>query len=162
MTTRRKVAPAGRQALLDTQASTFYQLWVLTNLTARPFGSLFGRRFHLNLNDWRIMVTVADRPGITAQALADYSGLDKMSVSRAVRNLETQGRLARDGNEADRRLRHLNLTDEGWAVYTEIARNAVRREGDLYRALSASELRAFHRRLTKLVSHARELGFEAR
>ncbi len=162
MTTRRKVAPAGRQALLDTQASTFYQLWVLTNLTARPFGSLFGRRFHLNLNDWRIMVTVADRPGITAQALADYSGLDKMSVSRAVRNLETQGRLARDGNEADRRLRHLNLTDEGWAVYTEIARNAVRRESDLYRALSASELRAFHRRLTKLVSHARELGFEAR
>ena len=108
------------------------------------------------------MLTVADHPGITAQALADYSGLDKMSVSRGVRNLEGQGRLSRDGNEADRRLRHLYLTDEGWAVYAEIARHAVRREADLYRALSATELRDFHRLLTRLVSHARELGFEAR
>ena len=162
MTGRRMAAPSGRQALLDTQASTFYQLWVLTNLTARPFGSLFGRRFHLNLNDWRIMVTVADHPGITAQALADYSGLDKMSVSRAVRILETQGRLARDGNEADRRLRHLSLTDEGWAVYAEIARSAARREAELYRALASSELREFHQLLMKLTAHARALGPELR
>lgn len=158
MTTRRATGSRRHRALLDTQASTFYQLWVLTNLTARPFGVLFGRRFHLNLNDWRIMVTVADRPGITAQALADYSGLDKMSVSRGVRNLEAQGRLMRDGNEADRRLRHLFLTDTGWTVYTEIARAAARREADLYRALTPAELRDFHRLLTRLTAHARELG----
>ena len=151
-----------RRALLDTQGSTFYQLWVLTNLTARPFGSLFGRRFHLNLNDWRIMVTVAAHPGITAQVLAEHTGLDKMSVSRGVRNLEAQGRLSRDDNESDRRLRHLYLTDEGWTVYAEIARNAVRREADLYRGLSERELRDFHRVLVKLNAHVRELGFEAR
>jgi DNA-binding MarR family transcriptional regulator len=161
MTARHKAAPAGHEALLDTQASSFYQLWVLTNLTARRFGSLFGRRFHLSVNDWRIMVTVADHPGITAQSLADYSGLDKMSVSRGVRNLEAQGRLARDGNDADRRLRHLHLTDEGWGVYTEIARNAARRENELYGALSSRELREFHQLLMKLTAHARELGSDA-
>jgi DNA-binding MarR family transcriptional regulator len=158
----RQAAPSRRQARLRTQESTFYQAWVLINLTARPFAALFGRRFHLNLNDWRIMLTVADHPGITAQALADYSGLDKMSVSRGVRNLEVQGRLARDGNEADRRLRHLSLTAEGWAVYSEIARSAARREAQLYRALSADELRDFHRLLMKLTAHARELKFEDR
>jgi DNA-binding MarR family transcriptional regulator len=157
---RRK--PAGsHEALLRTQQSAFYQVWVLTNLTAKPFAVLFGRRFHLSLNDWRIMLTVADHPGVTAQELADYTGLDKMSVSRGVRHLEAQQRLARGGNEADRRLRHLFLTDEGWDVYTEIAHNAVRREAELYRALAPSELREFHRLLMKLSSHARELSFEA-
>ena len=160
MTARRKAAPeALHEALLHTQDSPYYQVWVLTNLTAKPFASSFGRRFHLNLNDWRIMLTVADHPGVTAQELADGSGLDKMSVSRAVRNLEAQGRLAREGNEADRRMRHLYLTDEGWQVYLEIASHAVRREADLYAALTASELRQFHTLLMKLSGRARELGF---
>ena len=163
MTARRKAvtAPAAHEALLHTQESPFYQVWVLTNLTAKPFAATFGRRFHLNLNDWRIMLTVADHPGVTAQELADYTGLDKMSVSRGVRNLEAQGRLARGGNEADRRLRHLFLTDEGWEVYSEIARNAVRREAELYRALSGAELQEFHRLLMKLSAQARELSFVA-
>ena len=148
------------EALLHTDQSPFYQVWVLTNLTAKPFASSFGRRFHLNLNDWRIMLTVADRPGVTAQELAEYTGLDKMSVSRAVRNLEAQGRLARQGNEADRRLRHLTLTDEGWSVYAEIARNAVQREQDLYASLSARDLQSFQRLLMKLSDRARSLGSE--
>ena len=159
-TPRRRTAGPVHEALLHTQESPFYQVWVLTNLTAKPFAATFGRRFHLNLNDWRIMLTVADHPGGTAQELADYSGLDKMSVSRAVRNLEAQGRLAREGNEADRRMRHLYLTDEGWQVYLEIASHAVRREADLYAALSPSELRQFHTLLMKLSGRARELGFE--
>ena len=152
---------AAHQPLLHTDTSPFYQVWVLTNLTAKPFAATFGRRFHLNLNDWRIMLTLADRPGVTAQELSEYTGLDKMSVSRAVRSLEGQGRLARQGNEADRRLRHLFLTDEGWQVYEEIARNAVRREQNLYASLSARELATFQQLLVKLSDRARSLAFEA-
>ena len=76
-----------RKAILATRDSVYYQLWVLSNLTARPFPK-FGARFEMNLTGWRMMVTIADRPGISAQELSDYSGLDKMSVSRAVRSLE--------------------------------------------------------------------------
>ena len=73
-----------RQTLLATEASPYYQIWVLTNLTAKPFMVRFGERFDLNLTDWRILLTLADKPDITAQGLADYTGLDKMSVSRVV------------------------------------------------------------------------------
>ncbi|HVZ42632.1 MAG TPA: MarR family winged helix-turn-helix transcriptional regulator [Ramlibacter sp.] len=149
---------AARHALLHTDESPFYQLWVLTNLTARPFAPAFGQRFHMNLNDWRVMLTLADHPGVTAQELADHTGLDKMIVSRAVRNLEAQGRLVRESNEADRRLRHLYLTASGWDVYTEIGKHAARRESQLYEALDASELRKFQQLLLKLCARARELG----
>ncbi|MBC7605222.1 MAG: winged helix-turn-helix transcriptional regulator [Ramlibacter sp.] len=152
----RKARTPPHQSLLSTQDSPFYQLWVVTNLTAKPFAATFGKRFHLNLSDWRILLTVADTPGITAQALADYCGLDKMSVSRAVRNLEAQGRIAREGNTVDRRQRHLYLTDDGWAVYSEIATSAVERERDLYEALTPAELRKFKALLFKLSTRARD------
>ena len=147
---------ARRKAWVSTEHSPYYQIWVVTNLTARPFAALFGNRFHLNLTEWRVLLTVADRPGISAQELSDYTGLDKMSVSRTVRHLEAQGRLVREGNATDRRRRHIDLTDDGWAVYEEIARAAVRREQQIYAGLSASELATLRVLLSKLSAHARE------
>ena len=145
---------ADRKVILRTGDSPYYQLWVLSNLTAKPFPR-FGAEFDLNLTAWRVMLTVADRPGITAQELSDYSGLDKMIVSRAVRGLEEQGRLVREGSESDRRMRHLSLTDEGWRVYAKVARAAVAREAQIYDRLSARELATLRRLLKKLSRQAR-------
>ncbi len=145
----------GHQTLLVTEASPYYQIWVLTNLTAKPFIARFGERFDLNLTDWRILLTLADKPGITAQGLADYTGLDKMSVSRVVRKLEAQGRLVRENSEADRRSFHLDLTDAGWEVYEEIAVAAIEREAQVYAGLSEKEIRALHQLLGKLSVQAR-------
>ena len=147
-------APAHR-ARLSTAQSPYYQIWVLTNLTGKPFAGLFGARFHLNLTEWRVLLTVADRPGISAQELSDYTGLDKMSVSRVVRRLEEQGRLAREGSESDRRKRHLYLTEPGWSVYEQIAVAAVAREAEIYAGLTAAELKTLHRLLGKLSDRAR-------
>ena len=151
---------SGRKVILRTADSPYYQLWVLSNLTAKPFAK-FGAEFHMNLTDWRIMVTVADHPGITAQELSDYSGLDKMSVSRAVRSLEAQGRLVREGNEADRRMRHLSLTEQGWSVYNKIVRAALAREAQIYSLLSPRELATLRRLLKKLSQQARASALPA-
>lgn len=102
------------------------------------------------------MLTLADHPGASAQELSDYTGLDKMTLSRAVRALEAQGRLEREGSEADRRKRHLWLTEEGWVVYDEIARAALEREAQIYAGLTEQELRTLHRLLKKLALRARE------
>lgn len=165
--TRRHAAPAPEkkasrakpkrvhQTLLVTESSPYYQIWVLTNLTAKPFMVRFGERFDLNLTDWRILLTLADKPGITAQGLADYTGLDKMSVSRVVRKLETQGRLVRENSESDRRSFHLDLTESGWAVYEEIAVAAIEREAQVYADLSEKEIRTLHQLLGKLSVRAR-------
>src|SRR5262249_48952914 len=66
-------APAKRhRARIRTERSPFFQLLVLANLTARPFHERFGRRLHMSLSEWRVLLLVADRPGATAQDLADY------------------------------------------------------------------------------------------
>lgn len=144
-----------RRALISTEDSPYYRIWVLTNVTGKPFGQRFGERFDLNLTEWRVLLTVADKPGITAQSLSDFTGLDKMSVSRVVRKLESQGRLVRENSEADRRSFHLSLSDVGWSVYNEIAQAALLREAHIYEGLSANELKTLHRLLGKLAQQAR-------
>ena len=156
-------ARAGRhRARIRTARSPFFQLLVLANLTARPFSERFARRLHLSLSEWRVLLVAADRPGITAQDLADYIGLDKMSVSRAVRGLVARRRLAREASARDRRRLHLYLTEEGWRVYEAIAASGLARERTVFAALGAREQRAFFQRLSRLVTSLRNLDRSVR
>ena len=149
--------PAKHRALIRTERSPFFQLLVLANLTARPFHERYGRRLHMSLSEWRVLLVVADRPGITAQDLADYIGLDKMSISRAVRGLMARGRLAREASARDRRRLHLSLTEAGWRAYEEIASSGVGRERAVFDALPAAERGKFFEQLARLVESTRKL-----
>ncbi len=154
--------PARHRARIRTRRSPFFQLLVLANLTARPFHERFGRRLRMSLSEWRVLLVVADRPGITAQDLADYIGLDKMSVSRAARGLVARGRLARRASERDRRRLHLSLTAAGWRVYDEIASSGMGRERAVFGALPARERVRFFDQLTRLVESTRKLDSRKR
>jgi DNA-binding MarR family transcriptional regulator len=153
-----RTAPAKRhRARISTERSLFFQLLVLANLTARPFHERFGRKMHMSLSEWRVLLVVADQPGITAQDLADYIGLDKMSISRAVRGLMARKRLKREASARDRRRLHLSLTEEGWRDYDAISASAVVRERAVFDALDAKEQKEFFERLRRLVTGLRAL-----
>jgi len=142
---------------IRTARSPFFQLLVLANLTARPFQERFGRRLRLTLSEWRVLVVVADRPGTTAQDLADYIGLDKMSVSRAVRGLVARGRLKREASAEDRRRLNLELTEKGWQVYDAIAASGLARERAVFAGLDARVRKDFFAQLAHLVARTRAL-----
>lgn len=158
MTKKHLGAPSTRhRARIRTAQSPFFQLLLLANLTARPFHERFGRRLHLSLSEWRVLLMVADQPGATAQDLADYIGLDKMSVSRAVRGLVARGRLSRAASSSDRRRLHLRLTEAGWRVYEEIAVSGIARERAVFGALAVRDYATFFAQLTRLVDSTRKL-----
>ena len=108
--------------------SPFFKLMLLVNLMGRPFGRLYGRRYKLNLTEWRVMVTLASRPGSTGNDIAQYTGLDKMSVSRAVHGLMRRGRVVRRANPRDRRHLLLALSPAGLALFRTIAVSGSARE----------------------------------
>jgi len=143
--------------MLSLDRSAFLKLLVLVNLTARPFGRLYARRYKITLAEWRVMFTVAGRPGAAAADVADTLGLDKMAVSRAIRSLERSGRLKRTTDDKDQRRAALSLTAKGLAVFDQIAPRGLEREATLLGALDATERRAFIATLDKLIAHARTL-----
>ena len=150
-------AKAAKENPLAIDSSPFFKLMLLVNLMGRPFGRLYGRRYKLNLTEWRVMITLASKPGSTGNDIAHYTGLDKMSVSRAVHGLMRQGRVVRRA-ESERpppsasgveRQRALCIPDD-------------RRLGQPARAGSdvgiyAAERRQFAALLEKLVARARAM-----
>lgn len=139
------------------EKSPFFRLLLLVNLTARPFSRLYERRFRLTLVEWRVVLTLADRPGISATELGEALGLDKMAISRAARSLEAAGRLARTPDSHDMRRATLDLTEAGRALHALIGPSARAREESLLSALDGQERAALDAILDKLVARARAM-----
>src|SRR5258708_21507694 len=54
---------------LPINQSLFFRMVLAVNLTARPFARLFGRRYNLNLTEWRVGVAPPHRPRPTPHHL---------------------------------------------------------------------------------------------
>jgi DNA-binding MarR family transcriptional regulator len=83
--------------------SLFFKLVRVVNLTARPFNEGIGRRHELSLSDWRVVTVVGGHPGSTASDVCSRTGMDKMSVSRAIVSLERRQRVVRKPDPSDGR-----------------------------------------------------------
>jgi DNA-binding MarR family transcriptional regulator len=142
-------------AAVAAEASVFFKLVRVVNLTARPFQESVGRKYQLTLNEWRVLAVLAQHADVTAMVVADLTGLDKMSVSRALRGLQQRGRVSTQTLEADLRKRQLHLTAEGRALFMEVWPLAQQREAALFAALPAAELAQLGAVLDKLVASVR-------
>ncbi len=99
-------------------------LFVATDLLARSFADTIGRRHDLTLAEWRCMMVLAPRPGLANIEVAEASGVDVMTVSRALRRLERHGRLERRADPADKRRITGSLTPKGLDLYRTVAPSA--------------------------------------
>jgi DNA-binding MarR family transcriptional regulator len=139
--------PAPDAANLPIDSSLFFKLVRLVNLTARPFVENLSRSHALSLNEWRTMVVLASHPGVAAREVADYTGLDKMSVSRAIAALGQHRRITKTPDPSDARRVQLRLNAAGRKLFETIGQRAGAREAQLFSGLSESE----HTRLAQAV-----------
>jgi len=132
--------------------SVIHRLLRLVNLIAKPFFAHYGRRHDLSLHEWRVMMVLANRPGLSSSEICELTGMHLMNVSRGVRRLARLGRLERRIDPADRRRAALALTPKGLALYRRIAPDAWQRERIVHAALTHGELAQFGRLLDKLLA----------
>ncbi|OGT82236.1 MAG: MarR family transcriptional regulator [Gammaproteobacteria bacterium RIFCSPLOWO2_02_FULL_61_13] len=97
-----------------------YRLSTLTNRISRAFSLLYTDRFDLTVPEWRVMAVLGQEPGLSADQVCARTGMDKVTVSRAVSRLLEKGRVERDFARADRRRSELRLSARGRAVYRQI------------------------------------------
>lgn len=147
-----RVAKAAR---LPIDSSLFFKLVRVVNLTARPFMESLSREHQLSLNEWRVMVVLASHPGVAATEVADFTGLDKMSVSRAITSLSRHGRLRKRADPADARRTHLALSAAGQALFRRIGALAATREAQLFGGVSATEQAQMAQTIDRLIEALR-------
>ena len=137
--------------------SLFFKFIMLVNLTAKPFGRLYQRRYGITLTEWRVLLTAASHPGISAVEIADALGSEQMPISRAITGLEKHRRITRTSDPGDARRLSISLTTTGWSLYRLIAKTGRERERALLGALTDTERTELARLMEKLVTRAREI-----
>lgn len=140
-----------RAAALPVDSSLFFKLVRVVNLTARPFVETLARTHQLSLNEWRVMVVLASHPGVAASDLALATGLDKMSISRAIAALSRHGRIVKNADAADARRTLLCLSADGQGVFQTIGERAKQREAQLFGGIDGAELAQLDRLVEKLL-----------
>ena len=133
--------------------SLFFRLVRVVNLTARPFSESIGKAHRLSLNEWRVMLVLANHAGVAASDVAALTGLDKMSVSRALAALVQHGRVIRRVDPADKRRLLLRLSAAGERLYERIGAPAKERERRLFRGVGADEQAQLGRTLDRLAAN---------
>jgi DNA-binding MarR family transcriptional regulator len=127
-----------------------FKLIRVVNLVARPFQEMVAKQHQLTLNEWRVMLVVHSHPECTASDVVDYSGLDKMSVSRALARLTKASRVQRFADKQDARRQIVVLTSAGNRLFTKIGQLAAIREQTLFSTLSATEVKKLGQLVDKL------------
>jgi DNA-binding MarR family transcriptional regulator len=135
-----------------------YRLNLLSATVSGALARIYAERFQLTIPQWRIIATLGQYETRTGRDIALHGMMHKSTVSRAVAALATRGLIRREPNPDDMREEHLRLTDEGRAIYHEVAPEALGFEERLTAALEPSERQVLSTLLARLHAQARDLA----
>ncbi|MBT2135548.1 MarR family transcriptional regulator [Croceibacterium sp. LX-88] len=128
-----------------------HQLLKLTNRLMAPFSTHLAHRYKISLNEFRMLMTIGALGQTASHELAELTGVNVMSVSRAVSTLQRHGRIEVVRDPKNRRRKWLTLTDEGRRLY-EIMRPRSEQVADyLFSDLSSAEVTQLDTILTRLI-----------
>ena len=99
------------------KAEMLHQLLKLTNRLMAPFSTHLAHRYKISLNEFRLLMTIGALERTASHELAELTGVNVMSVSRAVATLQRHGRIEVVRDPANRRRKWLTLTEEGRRLY---------------------------------------------
>ena len=135
-----------------------YQLSVASNAVSRAVaaGSHYESRFGLSGSEWRVLAAVTAAGSPTQVELGEATGMDKMTISRAVAGLAARRLVTRARDSGDRRTLRLSPTAEGRRIHDIVAPQALAVEARLLDALSADEAKALRDALARLRAACRE------
>jgi len=127
-----------------------YRLSIAANTVSKRIAKTYAP-YKLSRTQWRVMAVLASSDKITAQSIADTTGMDKTTVSRAVSKMLVRGLARRGASEQDGRSAPLSLSAEGKAMFAKIAPEALRQEQELKQMFSDVDLVLLTSFLDKLV-----------
>jgi len=138
----------GRQS---DRAAMLHQLLKLTNRLMAPFSTHLSHRYKISLNEFRMLMSIGALGRTASHELAETTGVNVMSVSRAVATLERHGRIEVVPDPKNRRRKWLTLTEEGRRLYEAMRPQSEKVADYLFSDLSDVETAQLGTILTRLI-----------
>jgi DNA-binding MarR family transcriptional regulator len=144
-------------AALDLEHFLPYRLSVLSNRVSQCIAQAYAERFAIGITEWRVIAVLGRDSGLSANAVAERTAMDKVAVSRAVARLLERGLLQRDTHGDDRRRSVLELSEAGYGIYDEVVPVARGYERRLLAPLDEAERAMLDHLLAKLMDATERL-----
>lgn len=127
-----------------------YRLAVAAEAFSRSLVAVYGRRYGLSREEWRLLFLLADVREMTSLELGRRTTLDKVQVSRAAQRLEEKGLISRAIAPKDRRLRLYACTETGRNLFASLLPQVQARAEDILNAMSPEDRLALEQGLAAL------------
>jgi DNA-binding MarR family transcriptional regulator len=129
-----------------------YQLSVTANAASRAVadGTGYMSRFGLSGAEWRVLAAVTAAGTPTQAELLVATGMDKMTISRAVAALHKRALIDRVRDTTDRRTLRLSATDAGIHIHDTVAAQALKVEARLLATLAKGDAEVLRAALARL------------
>ncbi|WP_120077580.1 MarR family winged helix-turn-helix transcriptional regulator [Aurantiacibacter odishensis] len=128
-----------------------HRLLKLTNRLMAPFSIHLSHRYKISVNEFRLLMTIGALGRTASHEVAELTGVNAMSISRAVATLQKHGRVVVERDESNKRRKWLSLSDEGERLY-EIMRPQTERVAHyLFGKLEKVELEGFANIVERLI-----------
>lgn len=137
-----------------------YRISVLSNRISALIATAYSDSFGIRIPEWRAIAVLGDYPGLTNSQIAIRTAMDKVTVSRAVRDLVHKRLVVRTTSQIDRRVKHLSLTQKGQQVYLDIVPMALQYETRVLEILNVEEREHLDHLISKLQKGVDELSNE--
>ena len=124
---------------LDLRAWIPYRCSVVTNRVSALLEKMYGEKYGLSVNGWRIMAQLGQMEPLSAKQVAEGTAMDQVRVTRALSDLASAGMLSRRTDSQDRRRVVLRLSRKGRQAYEEIVPLAIGIERALLSEMSEAE-----------------------
>lgn len=99
---------------------------------------------------WCVLLAVGNEELVHPSEIAEFVGIDRTAMSRALRQMEAAGMVARTSGGDDRRMTAVQLTDKGHDLLQQGTPSAVGNNAVIEGSLSAAELAELRKILHKL------------
>ena len=115
-----------------------YMAWIASKLSggaSQSYLSVFG----VGIETWRLLVLLAIESKLSAQRISQVIGMDKASVSRVFKSMQSRGLITMGLDSRDGRLRLATLTAKGRALHEQMLGIALERERVFLSVLAPAE-----------------------
>lgn len=90
-----------------------FKLNTTAEIITRDFTQMCTDKLNLSRSQWRILVLLKQHQLLTAKQICELTNMEKVMVSRAVKELEERKLIKRKVNKSDKRSLFLELTAKG-------------------------------------------------
>jgi len=127
-----------------------YRSVSLAERISNALSKIYVSRYGIAVGEWRVMATLGEFEQMQARDIGCHAKMDKVRVSRAVKQLREKGLLQTEVLEDDHRGSMLRLSDEGKALYQKIVPEALAWERELLAPLSPEDRKSLDRIFAQL------------